>query len=60
MKNKKDNDLFEFFSLTIRQLYKIDSKLQAGQIIAAFRENRRAIASLERKKAEIKQTNSEE
>lgn len=31
----------------IRQLHKIDSKLQAGQIIAAYRENRRIIAFLE-------------
>ena len=31
----------------IRQLHKIDSKLQAGQFISAYRENRRIIAFLE-------------
>ena len=37
----------------IRQLHKIDSKLQAGQIIAAYRENRRIIAFLEECKKEL-------
>ena len=37
----------------IRQLHKIDSKLQAGQFIAAYRENRRLIAFLEDKKKAI-------
>ena len=37
----------------IRQLHKIDSKIQAGQIIAAFRENRRIIAFLEGCKKEL-------
>jgi len=34
----------------IRQLHKLDSKLQAGQFIAAYRENRRLISELETKK----------
>ena len=37
----------------IRQLHKIDSKLQAGQFIAAYRENRRIIALLEKVKDEL-------
>ena len=37
----------------IRQLHKIDSKLQAGQFIAAWRDNRRIIADLESSKKEI-------
>ncbi len=37
----------------IRQLYKIDSKLQAGQFISAYRENRRIIAQLEETKKRL-------
>jgi len=37
----------------IRQLHKIDSKLQAGQFIAAYRENRRIIAELESCKSKL-------
>ena len=37
----------------IRQLHKIDSKLQAGQFIAAYRENRRIIAGLEEIKKQM-------
>ena len=37
----------------IRQLHKIDSKLQAGQFIAAYRENRRIIAELEETKKQM-------
>lgn len=37
----------------IRQLHKIDSKLQAGQFIAAYRENRRIIGMLEESKKEL-------
>ena len=37
----------------IRQLHKIDSKLQAGQFIAAYRENRRIIAYLETSKDKL-------
>jgi hypothetical protein len=37
----------------IRQLHKLDSKLQAGQFIAAYRENRRLISELESKKVEL-------
>ncbi|MFA7219265.1 MAG: hypothetical protein WC119_02015 [Synergistaceae bacterium] len=37
----------------IRQLQKIDSKLQAGQFIAAYRENRRIIANLEEAKKHL-------
>ena len=38
----------------IRQLSKIDSKLQAGQFIAVFRENRRVLALLEKERLELK------
>lgn len=31
----------------IRQLYKIDTKLESGKFIQAYRENRRVIARLE-------------
>lgn len=37
----------------IRQLHKLDSKMQAGQFIAAYRENRRLISELEAKKVEL-------
>ena len=37
----------------IRQLVKLDSKMQAGQFIAAYRENRRIIAELEKSKQRI-------
>ena len=37
----------------IRQLQKIDSKLQAGQFIAVYRENRRIIAFLEESKKKL-------
>ena len=37
----------------IRELHKIDSKLQAGQFIAAYRENRRIISLLEERKKKI-------
>ena len=37
----------------IRKLTKIDSKLNAGQFIAAYRENRSLIAILEKNKQDI-------
>ena len=37
----------------IRQLTKVDSKMQAGQFIAAYRENRRIIAELEAVKQQL-------
>ena len=37
----------------VRQLMKVDSKMNAGQFIAAYRENRRIIAELEKVKSEI-------
>jgi uncharacterized protein YktA (UPF0223 family) len=43
----------------IRQLHKIDSKLQAGQFIAAYRENRRIIASLEENKKKLIESQEE-
>jgi len=39
--------------LVIRELYKIDSKLLAGQVISAYRENRKLISALERIKQDI-------
>lgn len=39
--------------LVIRELYKIDSKLLAGQVILAYRENRSLIAALEKAKFNI-------
>ena len=39
--------------VVIRELYKIDSKLMAGQIIPAYRENRKLIAALEKIKQDI-------
>ena len=39
--------------LVIRELYKIDSKLLAGQVILAHRENRKLIAALEKVKFDI-------
>lgn len=41
----------------IRSLQKIDSKLQAGQFIAAYREVRRLIAFLEKVKNESPEQN---
>lgn len=38
----------------IRQLYKIDSKLRACPVLAAYRENRRLIAELEKTLVAIK------
>lgn len=40
-------------SEVIRQLHKIDSKLQAGQFIAAWRDNRKLIADLEKNKSDF-------
>jgi len=37
----------------IRELHKIDSKLQAGQFITAYRENRRIIALLDDRKKKL-------
>lgn len=37
----------------IRQLTKVDSKMQSGQFIAAYRENRRIIAELEAVKQQL-------
>lgn len=37
----------------IRQLHKIDSKLQQGQFIAAYRDNRRIISFLEKCKDKL-------
>ena len=37
----------------IRQLHKIDAKIYAGQIVPAYRENRRVIALLEERKKEL-------
>ena len=42
----------------IRQLTKLDSKLEAGHVIQAWRENRRIIAELERAKQELIQKES--
>ena len=42
----------------IRQLYKIDSKLEAGKFIQAYRENRRIIARLESHKKKIIENSS--
>ena len=49
------NPLIELDQLgnLIRQLHKIDSKLHAGQFIAAWRENRRIIAELEECKNDL-------
>lgn len=43
----------------IRQLHKIDSKLQAGQIIAAYRDNRRLIGLLEARKQKLIESHGE-
>lgn len=37
----------------IRQLHKMESKMNAGQFIAAWRETRRLIALLERSKQDL-------
>lgn len=54
------NNPFEQVSVLsdlIRGLQKIDSKMQAGQFIAAWRENRRILAMLEDIKKEILKDN---
>ena len=50
-----NNPLLELDQLSdlIRQLHKIDAKMQAGQFIAAFRENRSVIAQLENAKKDL-------
>jgi len=40
----------EELGVLIRELHKIDSKMEAGQFIAAWRANRKLIAEYERKK----------
>ena len=51
MKNPLEQvNQLEYF---IRQLVKVDSKMNAGQFIAAYRENRRIIAELEKIKLDI-------
>lgn len=44
----------------IRQLYKIDSKLESGQFIGAYRDNRRVIARLESRRKYILSAQKEE
>lgn len=44
----------------IRELHKIDSKLYSGQFILAWRDNRKLIAALERRKENIIQISKED
>ena len=53
------NDIAELETL-IRELHKIDSKLLAGQIIPAWRDNRRIIALLEKNRNSLLSSINEE
>jgi len=51
---EKREDINETESI-LRQLYKVDSKLRSDPVLAAFRENRRLIAILEKKLLSLKE-----
>lgn len=55
-----DEKLLAMFNETIRDLYKIDSKMKVGQFIDAWRENRRVIARLEKVRADLMEKKDEE